>query len=210
MDVKRDEKCLVIIVDSGKQKRKNLYQTIEVSVFFFTQILGSLVPSKIKEINMKLLLLALLVIASVSCGSTEQPSAKSEPFTGLISASQLITEYPQFRSVYEQYQPSSAEMAAVKSISGKSLIVLFGTWCHDSEREVPRLLKLLDLSGVKLQSLSLYGVNYNKQEPSNLHQQYNLQHSPTIILLQGESELGRVVEKPIVSLGEDLAGFISE
>jgi thiol-disulfide isomerase/thioredoxin len=162
------------------------------------------------DINMKMLFLALLVILSVGCNSIEQELPSSEPFTGVISASQLITEYPQFRSVYEQYQPSLAEIAAVKSLSGKSLLVLFGTWCHDSEREVPRLLKLLDLSGVELKSLSLHGVNYNKQEPTNLHQQYNLRYSPTIILLQDEVELGRIVEKPMASLGEDLAGFIAE
>jgi hypothetical protein len=159
---------------------------------------------------MKSLFFAILMIVSVGCGSTEEPLTKSEPFTGVISASQLIAKYPQFRSAYEQYQPSSAEIAAVKYLSGKSLIVLLGTWCHDSEREVPRLLKLLDLSGVELQSLSLHGVNYNKQEPTNLHQQYDLKYTPTIILMQGENELGRVVEKPMLSLGEDLASFVTE
>jgi hypothetical protein len=159
---------------------------------------------------MKLFIVVLLIMASMGCGATDQPSQKSEPFAGVISASQLILEYPQFRSAYEKYQPNAAEIAAVKSLSGKSVVVLFGTWCHDSEREVPRLLKLLDLSGVELQSLSLHGVNYNKQEPTNLHRQYDLKYSPTIILLQGDIELGRVVEKPIVNLGEDLASFVSE
>jgi hypothetical protein len=159
---------------------------------------------------MKTLFLALLMIASIGCNSTEQPLAKYEPFTGVISGSQLIEEYPEFRAVYEQYQPSSAEVAAVQSLSGKSLVVLFGTWCHDSEREVPRLLKLLDLSGVELQSLSLHGVNYNKQEPNDLHRKYDLRYTATIILLQGENELGRIIEKPVTSLGEDLASFVTE
>lgn len=163
---------------------------------------------------MKSFFLGLLIILSVSCGSTEQPLSKLAPqlapHSGAISASQLITQYPQFNTTYEQYQPSSAEIRAIKSLSGKSLLVLFGTWCHDSEREVPRLLKLLDVSGVKLKKLSLHGVNYNKQEPTNLHRQYDLKYSPTIILLQGEVELGRIVETPILSLGEDLASFVSE
>ena len=157
---------------------------------------------------MKTVLLVFLALTALSCGSTEQQSVKSEPFTGVISASQLIAEYPQFRVAYAQYQPSSAEISAVKSLSGMSLLVLFGTWCHDSEREVPRLLKLLDLSGVKLESLSLHGVNYNKQEPTNLHQKYDLKYSPTIILLQNNSELGRIVEKPVASLGEEVAQFV--
>jgi hypothetical protein len=75
---------------------------------------------------------------------------------------------------------------------------------------VPRLLKLLDLSGVELQSLSLHGVNYNKQEPNDLHRKYDLRYTPTIILLQGENELGRIIEKPVTSLGEDLARFVTE
>ncbi len=166
--------------------------------------------NKLKDINMKMLFLAVLVVISVGCKSTEHPSLNPGLFSGLISAKQLIKEYPQFRAAYEQYQPTLAEITAIKSISGKSLLVLFGTWCHDSEREVPRLLKLIDLSGVELKNLSLYGVNYNKQEPSNLHRQYDLVFSPTIILLQGEVELGRVVEKPMNSLGEDLANFVTE
>jgi thioredoxin 1 len=159
---------------------------------------------------MKVFLGALLAIVLLGCNATDHDSDGSEPVTGVISASQLLTEYPQFRSAYEQYQPSSTEIDAVKTLAGKSLVVLFGTWCHDSEREVPRLLKLLNLSGVELQNLSLYGVNYNKQDPTNLHRQYNLKYSPTIILLQGQDELGRIIEKPLVSLGEDLASFISD
>jgi hypothetical protein len=38
----------------------------------------------------------------------------------------------------------------------------------------------------------------------------SLTYSPTIILLQGEDELGRIVEKPMISLGEDLAGFVTK
>lgn len=157
---------------------------------------------------MRTFFLALLMMASLSCHSAQQPSTKTGPYVGIISTSQLIKEYPQFRTVYEQYQPSSDEIAAVKSLTGMSVVVLFGTWCHDSEREVPRLLKLLDLSGVELKSLSLHGVNRNKQEPNNLHQQFELRYTPTIILLKGEDELGRIIEKPVVSLGEDLASFV--
>jgi hypothetical protein len=58
---------------------------------------------------MKSLFLALLVIVSVGCGSTDQHLAKSEPFTGAISGAQLIADYPQFRTVYEQYHPSLGE-----------------------------------------------------------------------------------------------------
>jgi thioredoxin 1 len=50
---------------------------------------------------MKTILLAFLVLTALGCGATEQQLLKSEPFTGVISASQLITEYPLYRSAYE-------------------------------------------------------------------------------------------------------------
>jgi hypothetical protein len=148
----------------------------------------------------------LLIIVSVGCASSEDK--RIEPAEGEVSTQRLFTEYPSFKQIFEAYQPSQQEISAVQNLTGKSLIVLFGTWCHDSEREIPRLLKLLEVSQVKLKALSLRALNYSKQDPSGLHHTYNLESTPTIILLDGEQELGRIVEAPRVSLGQDLAGFI--
>ena len=95
----------------------------------------------------------------------------------------------------------------MKKLEGLSVLVLFGTWCHDSERDVPRLLKLLEQSQVKIKELKLVGVNYNKQDPEGLHRDFDLRYTSTIILLDGDRELGRIVERPNVSIGEDLAAM---
>lgn len=149
-----------------------------------------------------------MALLSIGCGSTEYKSVKSEPLIGEVKADKLLKEYPNFKAIYEAYKPTSEEINATKSLAGKSIIVLFGSWCHDSEREVPRLLKLLDKSGVELEALSLYGLNYNKQEPNKLHRTYKVNFTPTIILFDSEQELGRIIEKPVINLAEDLAGFL--
>ncbi|WP_166838506.1 hypothetical protein [Rheinheimera pleomorphica] len=95
----------------------------------------------------------------------------------------------------------------MQALSGTSLVVLFGSWCHDSEREVPRLLKLIDQSGVELESLQLQGVDRRKQHPENLHNQFALRYTPTIIVLRDGNELGRIIEKPQRSLAADLAAL---
>lgn len=158
---------------------------------------------------MKNFLMALVVMVSMGCTAANEHKKNPMDYKGAISASELISEYPQFQSMYDSYEPSDTELTAIKSIEGKSLMVLFGTWCHDSEREVPRLLKLLQVADVKLEELSLIGVDRNKQEPGNRHSQFALKYTPTIILLDGDKELGRVIEKPQVSLGEDLETFVS-
>jgi len=127
---------------------------------------------------------------------------------GVISSEDLLGQYSGFSAEYQAYQGSEEELVGMKSIEGLSLLVLFGTWCHDSEREVPRLLRLLEQSQVKIKKLTLVGVNYNKQDPKGLYRDFDLRYTPTIILLDGDQELGRIVEKPNVSIGEDLAALL--
>jgi thiol-disulfide isomerase/thioredoxin len=155
--------------------------------------------------NKYTIILILLLISG--CEVNHRAQAAQKEIAGVVTSHTLLEQYPRFKTEYDKYQPSATDLAAVQKLEGKKLLVLFGTWCHDSVREVPRLLKLLDESEVKLQDVQLVAVNHNKQDPSNLHTKYRLKYTPTIILLDGEQELGRIIETPEVSLGHDLAGF---
>ncbi|WP_156413722.1 TlpA family protein disulfide reductase [Lacimicrobium alkaliphilum] len=92
----------------------------------------------------------------------------------------------------------------MQALKGKSVLILFGTWCHDSEREVPRFLKLADASGVRLRQLQLVAVGLDKKDPAGLAQQYNLLYTPTIIVMDNEQELYRMIERPKGPLALDL------
>ena len=82
-----------------------------------------------------------------------------------LSSDELLAQYPAFASEYARYQPSADALAQMQQLQGLQLVVLYGSWCHDSEREVPRLLKLLQQSNVALSSLQLAPVNQQKQHP---------------------------------------------
>ena len=84
---------------------------------------------------------------------------------------------------------------------------MFGTWCHDSKREVPRMLRILDSAGVGTEQISLIGVDINKTEPKGREKLYNLRNTPTLILLKNGKEVGRIIERPNVSLEADLIGL---
>ncbi|NCP64955.1 MAG: thioredoxin [Paraglaciecola sp.] len=114
-----------------------------------------------------------------------------------------------FAENYRAYSASEQELVAAQQLQGKSLLILFGGWCHDSQREVPRLLKLLDEAQVSLAMLQLVAVNQQKQDPEGLSRVYQLRFTPTFILFDGETELGRIVERPTLSLGEDLAHLVA-
>lgn len=133
--------------------------------------------------------------------------ADQAPFSGELAVKTLIADYPKFNQEYLEYAPSKDELALIKKLTGKEVLVLFGTWCHDSQREVPRLLKLLDTAKVELAQLRLVAVGYDKRDPDGIAQQHDLRFTPTIIVLEGGTELSRMIEKPESSLASDLAQF---
>ena len=123
-----------------------------------------------------ILALALLLTACTSLllhpvGATNMASADAE---GIISKEALLAQYPPFSAEYARYQPDAAEVQQMQRLQGLQLVVLFGTWCHDSEREVPRLLKLLQQANIATDNLQLQAVNRQKQHPQQLHSYYNL------------------------------------
>lgn len=153
--------------------------------------------ANIKFLSVVLLLQCLWV--SVSCAKSDEVNI------GDIGVTELLRDYPIFAEEFTRYQVTDEEKALMMALQGKALLVMFGTWCHDSEREVPRLLKLIEQSGVELANLQLLAVDVKKNEPTGLAQQHRLKYTPTIVLFDGANELGRVIEKPGNGLANDLA-----
>ena len=145
----------------------------------------------------KLIYIAALLFSALTFAGTA-------PYSGEISRDDLLNDYSAFSEEYDEYSPSKEELSTIKALQGKQVLVFLGTWCHDSKREVPRFLKLLDTAKVQLGSLKLVAVGYDKLDPAGLAKQYDLMYTPTIIVLDGKKELTRMIEKPKQSLALDL------
>ena len=86
---------------------------------------------------------------------------------------------------------------------------MFGTWCHDSEREVPRLLKILDALGVEDDRLMLIALDWDKREPLGRAREAGVEFTPTFVFYVDGREVGRIVERPEVSLEQDIERIVS-
>ena len=145
----------------------------------------------------------LLLTQVVACNSTHQ---KQPLQLGVISPSELLTSYPNFSSSYNAYPVSSqASKVIEKWGSDLRIEVFFGTWCHDSQREVPRLLKLLSQN--KAVQVKLIALNYQKSEPQGLSKGKDVKYTPTVIVYKNNKEVGRIIERPKVSLFDDIDTF---
>ena len=114
-----------------------------------------------------------------------------------------------FLKNYDEYViDSSTADNLVTLLKNKTVVVFLGTWCGDSRREVPRLIKLLDYCGVPNDALKLVMVDYRdgayKQSPQHEERGKNIFRVPTFLIYEGGKEIGRIIELPRESLEKDL------
>ena len=151
------------------------------------------------------LILSISVFITFSFISADRVDKSKNNLLGDIQIQNLFTEYPLFKSRYDNYEVT--DQINLSDLEDISVVIMFGTWCHDSKREVPRMLRILDSAGVGTEQISLIGVDINKTEPKGREKLYNLRNTPTLILLKNGKEVGRIIERPNVSLEADLIGL---
>lgn len=110
-----------------------------------------------------------------------------------------------FNTNYKTYIVDSNTLKNIKrrQLKGLKILVFMGTWCHDSNREIPRLMRVCEELGIYDQ-LELYGVDVDKTSQQGREKNYNVKNTPTIILMRDGKEIARIVEEPEVSFEQDL------
>jgi thiol-disulfide isomerase/thioredoxin len=121
---------------------------------------------------------------------------------GDISIKTLFENHEGFQDNYEEYQPGNLLDPAL--FRGVEIYMLFGTWCHDSKREVPRLLSLLNKLDVPENQINLIGLNFMKNDSQDRGKKFQIKKTPTFVFLRNQKEIGRIVEMPEISLEADL------
>jgi hypothetical protein len=98
-------------------------------------------------------------------------------------------------------------------LKGKSMEVFLGSWCGDSKREVPRMLKILVNAGLDTTKIALIFVDNSpksyKQSPQHEEKDKNIHHVPTFIMYDGKKEIGRIIESPLASLEKDMLAILT-
>lgn len=119
-----------------------------------------------------------------------------------------------FDRQYSGYQPAVATVDKLREAwGGLSVEAYFGTWCGDSKRQIPRLLRLLDAAGFDEKHLTMVGLSDRNMEfkkaPGGLETRRRIHRTPTIVLVRGGTEIGRIVETPSTSLEADMLAILS-
>ena len=84
------------------------------------------------------------------------------------------------------------------------ITIVFRSTCSDSREQLPRLFKILNELNYDVNSITLIGVDREKQGLSSETEGLSIELVPTIIIYIDGSEIGRIVETPAESLEKDL------
>ena len=111
----------------------------------------------------------------------------------------------------EDYAPDAA---AVQTIADKwqgvRVLVILGTWCKDSKRDLPRFFKIADLAKLRLDGVTFVGVDRTKKDAEGLTQTHKVERVPTFVFFRGDTEVGRVIERPTTTLEADIAAILAK
>lgn len=116
---------------------------------------------------------------------------------GAMTVEELWQTMPVWKAIADSYEPDTATIERLRAIQAPmTLQVVLATWCGDSKRHVPRLLKALALANNPNVTVELMGIGPDFESPMEFVQGANITNVPTVIVKRNGSEIGRYVETP--------------
>jgi hypothetical protein len=162
-----------------------------------------------------------MAVCVLSCHHTMQVT--SDPVVvkgntlllGKIDVKQL--EQPPFGEWYQKeyaaYIPDAKTSDSLRSLVRSCRFELFlGTWCGDSKKQVPRIMKLLHNMGVKPSAVTIIAVGNRdtlyKQSPTHEEQGKEIYRVPHLNIYKNGKEIGRITETPVKTWESDMLAIV--
>lgn len=117
--------------------------------------------------------------------------------------------YAWFDTGYNAYQPQKEYVDRLARMKDSiDIVVVYGTWCSDSQRELPRFFKIVDMIGLPPDRVKLIAVDRTKQLPAGVSQEYAITLVPTFVIKYRGLEIGRIIESAKTTLEQDLTELL--
>lgn len=173
-----------------------------------------------------LIVIAVLAIGCAAIPQSEQVSDRSTKpihssrppamkvdgmLLGAFSLSDV--DKPEFPWYRNKYDSSVVELKLIPKLFSMmediSILCFAGTWCTDTHKELPHLIKIMDIGKMDVEKITFIGIDRQKLSPRGETAPWNITASPTFIFLKNNQEIGRIVESPKRTLEEDIVEILS-
>jgi thiol-disulfide isomerase/thioredoxin len=169
---------------------------------------------------MKNIITGLILLFAMNAGAQElnkkieDPTRHKQVLLNLCTR-EGITSFAEFKESYDPnyaaYMPDSTTLAELsKSLKGKKITIVFGSWCGDSKLQVPNFLKIMDAVKVEENQLTFIAVDGVKKAENGLIDSLTISRVPTFIFTDKKGkEIGRITEHPQLSLEKDMLKLLN-
>lgn len=111
---------------------------------------------------------------------------------------------------FNNHSLDSTRVDSIKPLlKNVSIKVFMGTWCEDSQREIPALQKILEAADYKEEQVEMIAMTHDKDTPQGLEDGYEIEYVPSIIFFKDGAEMNRIVEYPQETLEKDMMKILS-
>jgi hypothetical protein len=155
------------------------------------------------------IILSLIIFSSCSIFNKNK-TAKME-LNGITKQADLTgnKKIKWFDEEYKNYVPNQVIINQLKPLKNKlNVLIIAGAWCSDTQRELPRFFKIINEIGVPNNHIEMIMVDENKKTVAFNISVLQVTNIPTFIFFKDGKELGRIIEKPQVTLEDDLANLL--
>tara|TARA_E500000178_G_scaffold43987_1_gene39318 strand:+ start:129 stop:632 length:504 start_codon:yes stop_codon:yes gene_type:complete len=115
-----------------------------------------------------------------------------------------------FNENFENYTVEKINRDNFSELYNYDIEIFMNTLCHDSQREIPRLIKILKELNFPENKLKIILLNPNKESEMGYEVNKNITNTPTIIFNLDNIEVNRIVEFPMESLESDILKILND
>jgi len=132
------------------------------------------------------------------------------PIVGDTDRASITTKFENWKKAEDEAKAKEGIGAKLVAVpEGATVTIVFGTWCSDCFREIPRLWDALDQVEKKPPfEIKYIAVNEYLRADRDLTAM-NIHNIPTIIVERDGKEVGRIIEQPTTVVEEDLLALLA-
>jgi thiol-disulfide isomerase/thioredoxin len=135
--------------------------------------------------------------AQVQYEVSKDPQNGLKTLKGILSLDVLKNDsaFTWMKNDISWYKPNATAVTNLKAVKDTvQLLVFVGTWCEDSHIVFPQLLKLCTEAGFDFKRITIIGIDRKKTTLGSLCEALGVTKAPTIMVMKGGKEIGRVEE----------------
>jgi thiol-disulfide isomerase/thioredoxin len=132
------------------------------------------------------------------------------PIVGDTDRASVTAKFENWKKAEDEAKATEGVGAKLVAVpEGATITIVFGTWCSDCFREIPRLWDALDQVEQKPPfEIKYVAVNEYLRADRDLTAM-NIHNIPTLIVERDGKEVGRIIEKPTTTVEEDLLALLT-